>query len=103
MYSSLINQSVCSESSLINQIAVSNLIKAGPFQEGIVNRALVLTNVTGNAVVMSYWMAERLVPLPALEVSRVRSQARPTISVKKMALLCKLASGTRSQALQLRL
>jgi hypothetical protein len=48
-------------------------------------------------------MAERLVPLPATQVARVRFPVpdRPTISVEKLALLCNPASGGTLQALQL--
>jgi hypothetical protein len=50
-------------------------------------------------------MAERLAPLPAKQMARVRTPvpARPRSSVEKVALFCNHASGTRSQALQLRL
>jgi hypothetical protein len=40
-------------------------------------------------------MVERLAPLPATQVAQVQSPvlARPTVSVKKLALLCNHASG----------
>jgi hypothetical protein len=38
-------------------------------------------------------MAERLAPLRATQVARVRSPDRPTISVNKLALFCNPASG----------
>jgi hypothetical protein len=48
-------------------------------------------------------MAERLLPLSATQMARVRSLvlARPTISVDKLALFCNPASGGTLQALQL--
>jgi hypothetical protein len=53
----------------------------------------------------SQWMAEGLAPLPAMQVARVQSPvpAGPTISAEKVALFCNTGSGTRFQALQLRL
>jgi hypothetical protein len=48
-------------------------------------------------------MAERLVPLSALQVAWVQSPvpARPTISVEKLAHFCNPASGGTLQALHL--
>jgi hypothetical protein len=47
-------------------------------------------------------MTERLVPLPATQVTRVQSPvpARPTISVDKLALYSNPASGGMLKALQ---
>jgi hypothetical protein len=48
-------------------------------------------------------MAERLVPLSAMQLAQVRSPVpvRPTISVEKLALFCNPASGGTLQELQL--
>jgi hypothetical protein len=54
----------------------------------------------------SQWMAEQLAPLPAMQVGPglIPGPSRTCdYSVEKVALFCNPASGTRSQALQLRL
>jgi hypothetical protein len=54
---------------------------------------------------MAYWMAERLVTLPAKQVAWVRFPvpARPRFSVEKCLFSVTLRQGARSRALHLRL
>jgi hypothetical protein len=54
-------------------------------------------DIEQRANVWSWWIAERLAPLLAMQVTRVRSQvpAGPMISVEKVALLCNPVSATR--------
>jgi hypothetical protein len=49
----------------------------------------------GNIWGESYWIAERLAPLRAMRVARVRGPAKPTISVERLAFSVTLRPGAR--------